>query len=368
MGIAFPDEDSEYARAGTACHSIGSDLLRYTSAGYSGDHLGPYRDQCLKLIDANGVAYTEEMYDAAELYATHVGHLMYEHQAGGAHCSAEERVDCGVIHESCFGTSDAALFSPASLELFVWDLKFGFGIVEALDNWQMTIYTLGIISRLELQLGVLPDTTQAHLGIVQPRPWHARGPIRYWHTTVGHLKSLLPSLQKAAVEALSPNPGCKTGPHCRYCRPRRHCAAAQNAGLASVEYLGTTVPAVMSNDDLGAEVKILQRAKQMIEYRLTGLEELAAEKIKSGENVSGFRIERGYGRLMWNQSHKTTRELGKTFGVELSRDDVITPAQAVQKGVPAEVVNLYAERRFRGLKLVPDDCKNARAIFGSKKI
>ena len=60
--------------------------------------------------------------------------------------------------------------------LYVEDLKYGYGIVEVKDNWQLIGYAIGQCQRLQNMVGWLPQYIS--FTIHQPRPYHEEGRVR----------------------------------------------------------------------------------------------------------------------------------------------------------------------------------------------
>jgi hypothetical protein len=97
----------------------------------------------------------------------------------------EKRVGASYIHADCWGTPDAWRLHGSVLD--VWDYKFGHRHVPEYENWQLLDYAWGIVSSLYLHEAPERYATPVRLTVVQPRDYHAAGPVRTWHLTVGEL-------------------------------------------------------------------------------------------------------------------------------------------------------------------------------------
>jgi hypothetical protein len=94
----------------------------------------------------------------------------------------------------------------------------------------------------------------------------------------------------------------------------------------------------------------------------TGYEEQVKATIKGGTAVPGWCLQPTAGREKWQKSQVEVLAMGQLFGVDLKKDDVITPNQARKAGVPNEVLAVYSGRET-GLELKPESTDKARMIF-----
>jgi hypothetical protein len=74
-------------------------------------------------------------------------------------------------------------------------------------------------------------------------------------------------------------------------------------------------------------------------------------------------LENSAGRLEWTKPDDEIITLGQLLGQNLTKTTLLTPVQAVEKGVPEAVVTAYAARK-KTWKLVADDGREARRVFG----
>lgn len=359
MELMYPGngEESEAAREGTAAHEVAArmvDMLaRAQSINYA-DFIGKHA--------SNGVIIDGDMCEGAEFYARDVQAVMREHSVFGgrnlgieAHVSAARR-----IHPENSGTTDCFLYARNAASLYVWDFKYGFGQVEAFENWQSVDYVAGLLERFDID-GIEDTTLRVHMRIVQPRPVPV---VREWVVMASDLRGYINQMATAAAEALSDNPRTTSGRHCLGCGARHACETGRRAALSAVDHIGQTRGEELDADATGRELRALRRAAQAVEARLTALEEQAAAMIRRGEPVPFFSLRPATTRERWSVDPAEVIALGDMLGADLRAPSAaVTPAAARKIGVPDEVVAAYAVRPEGGLKLVLDDGRKARQVF-----
>ena len=360
MQQQFPEiEESQDAKDGTASHEIATLLIH---AGARGHKYLP--SDIIGQAAINGVIFTDEMFEAAEIYANDIINVMRETAVfGGPQFRIEQRVTAPRIHELSFGTPDASIYDRKKGNLFLWDYKFGFDKVEVFENWQLITYTCGLLEELEIN-GITDQYIKVHLRIVQPRAFQRDGIVREWIIQASDLRSYFNILHGNAAEALGPNPICRSGSHCKNCSARHACDTALTAGFKLYEVATKPTPIELSPEALGVQYAIVKRAYKQLEYLESGLAEQAKGLIRSGANVPGWMLEQGVGREKWIKPIPEVVALGDMMGHDLRKPaDVITPNQARKTGLDGDLVTAYTESPRTGLKLVPDDTNKAKQVF-----
>lgn len=365
MSQLYPElEDSEESKEGTAAHWVAEEMIDSLSRAKIGH---PEKEDIVGTLAPNHVVITEEMYEAAELYASDVAEVMHQTRVlGGENLGIEARVKAPHIHELSEGTVDCYLYSRKTNELFIWDFKFGHGIVEAYDNWQAINYTSGILDTLGID-GELDQRTTVRIRIAQPRAFHRDGAIREWAVKASDLRGKFNILHNNAAKALSPDAKCNSGSHCKYCSARHACPTALAAGMQLYEVAGAAMPVELSDDALATQYAIVQRALKQLEYLESGYQEQLKSRLRSGASVQGYRVEEGKGRERWAKPVEEVIAMGDMLGHDLRNLQAITPNQAKKLGVDESVIIAYSETPKTGLKLVPDDGNKAKLIFGDNQ-
>jgi hypothetical protein len=313
------------------------------------------------------VAVTREMFEAVELVLQDV-----EAKLGPGWrsiVSSERRVAIPRVHATqCWGTADLSawgVLSSGRRILYVWDLKFGRTVVEAFENEQLVAYASGLMSE---QPNLNDQETVLDLTIVQPRAHHRYGPVRTWRCVGSGIRALVNILSNQGALALAPNPPARPTPEgCRDCSGRHVCQALQREGYAAADVADASTPVELSPAALGLEQRALTRALALLEARVKGNAAQIEATIRAGTAVPGWALERGKdGALEWTVPEAQAAVVGDMMGIDIRRPPaVITPTQAISKGVPEAVVTMYAKRKPAAAKLIADDGTLARLTFGS---
>jgi hypothetical protein len=160
---ALEDEDSEYAKDGTAAHAFAETRLRFLLKQITVDeYKAAYkatRTLYHDIVEEWLVADWEAIND-------YVDYVMAEVRRLDARVLIEARVDYSKYAQGGFGTSDVLLWSPSRKLVKSIDLKFGKGVpVYAERNPQAMLYALGGL----LKLGASFEVDTVEWTIHQPR-------------------------------------------------------------------------------------------------------------------------------------------------------------------------------------------------------
>jgi len=332
----FPDDSSEDAREGTAAHWAAAQVL--------GGHVA-LLEELTDRKAPNGVIVTGEMVEHTQTYIDAVYSVTRTPVVERTMTAPPGVQDC---------TPDA-LYVDGDHGL-LWDLKYGYGIVEAVGNWQLATYAIAMFQKhADLR------TVTAH--IVQPRAFHPDGRVRSWTITREHAASLSATLQTAVLAANDPNAPATSGPHCHYCRALHACEAARRAALNGVDVSVRSSPDAPPPDALAGELHTLRRAADAIKLRLDAIEGYALDMIARGGMVPGWSVERAFGRRKWADMD-TLRSLEAISGVTIYQEQPVTPAAAERAGVPRTLIDQFTTTPETGRKLVArDSSAKAREVF-----
>jgi hypothetical protein len=346
----YPKLDDEKTREGDAAHWVNHTLMQ------TGVML-PIGTQT-----PSGATVTKEMQDGAEVWRHAIGEL------SGRTLYYESHVRGGSIHKTeNDGTPDLWEFTPGAPPLLtVFDYKFGRRLVDAFENWQGINYLSLIMDHLGVHNGVHDQMIAARIVIVQPRGYHPEGMIREWR--IPHLSDLRASfniLRGAADRATSTGHIVGTvNEHCGDCPGRHACQSLQRNVLAGADIVASSLPLELPTEALGHELRTVRRLIKLAEARKTGLEEQARSEIMSGKRVPFSTMKESEPRERWKMPPEDIATIGAAFGVNLAKQEVLTPAQAREAGVPAELIDSLCERPRGELKVVEDDGRDLRKLFG----
>lgn len=351
----YPDVgETIEAAEGTASHEIGSTLINHF---INNDEWLTSR-YFISAKASNGIEFTEEMFDAALIYAQNVVGVYHRNYSD---CHIEERIEINDIHSVVFGTPDCWVVNPHQFRLYIWDYKFGHEIVEAFENWQLLCYLAGIIKRLKID----DSRLTVHMRIIQPRAYHIDGIIREWEINAALLRPYFNILHNNAHAALSNNAKTKSGSHCRHCTARHACMSAIHAGVQLYEIAGQPIPYDMPLDALGLQCQIVERARKQLEYIETGMKAQIESMVKSGKIIPGWKLQRGRSSEKWNDKNQVAL-LGDLLEIDLRKpQDVITVKQARDKGVSDDVLRQFSEKTKTRMVLVQDNGTKLKRIFSN---
>lgn len=347
----YPQEESPSAREGTAAHWVASEMIKYGSLATVGE------------TAPNGETVTKEMVNGAELYFASVQGVTYGEGSPESQFHVEEKIDISVINTNCWGTPDAWFYSTKQ-GLHIWDYKFGHAFVEVFENWQLLEYSAGILEQLKVN-GIYDQKLFVTFHIVQPRSYHPDGNVRRWSIRASDLRPYFNILRNQEDASLKENATCNPSPECGYCAARHACKALQRSALQAVDLSMDNTPNDLDSISTGNELRYLHHAAKLLASRITGLEAQALSMIKRGDSVPFYSAEATAGRMRWTTSDAEVGALGEMLGFNLLKPvEAITPPQALALGMDKSLLESISERPIGGLKLVADDGKKARKLFG----
>ncbi len=250
-----PRPSSAAAAEGTACHSLGEDLVTgKTTEAKLRARVGQY----VKTWDGFTVLITPEMVDGAALYAqTVAADLAKMRVEQGKRASpvvglAEARVTATSVDAELHGTADYIAYQKGNA-LIVTDLKFGRKAVNPKENKQLGIYAIAAMDTLS---GWALD--KVTLKIVQPRAGGTA--VRFWEAPMSWLRDFRAKLKAAVAATRDKNAPLNAGAWCYFCPANTkdeetRCSALvkrKNAQLLS-DFESITPPAPLGDDPLSED-------------------------------------------------------------------------------------------------------------------
>lgn len=345
-----PGELSQSKLEGRACHEVAQKLFRNE----------PFSD-IVGSLSQDGIVITQELFEAAREYYNDVWGYCNKYGIPRTEMQVEKPVSLEHHLPGWFGIPDVAVRNTALNHLVIWDGKFGHSLVEVYEHWPMILYAGALIQNGD---GFEPDVIE--LRIVQPRGFHSEGTVRKWCLTMDELADYLAQIDEALKGVMSDSPICTPGPQCKNCTARAHCDALQRTGYDNIDYVMQLQTHTLSGHSLGVELKLLQRAQEMIKMRLSGLEEQALHEIKQGQHVTFYSAKPTYGRKRWRKEIPVEQVImmGDLMGQDLRKPvELDTPAQCIKKGIDPAVVEQYAETPSTGVKLEQVSERGIKMVF-----
>jgi len=299
-------------------------------------------------------------------------------------------IACERIHPTdCWGEPDGWQYFPIEQLIRLPEYKYGFGVVDVFECWQLIGYAAGILETLQL------DDTQTYVEfvVVQPRAYHKDGPVRRWKVLASNIRTLINTAHTAAMRAWPPGsaeaeagiipsesipePQATAGTHCTtlHCPARGVCATYQQAASKVVEFIGHKELVALEPAAVGVELAILQDAAKLIEGRITALEAQAEAHLRAGKRVTNFSMEPVSGHLAWlpTVTEAELVALGQLTGkspykpepaLNAKNSRIVTPTQALKaKIIDPAVIAEYAARPPGGMKLARTSTTEVRKAF-----
>ncbi len=292
--------------------------------------------QIEELVDRkapNGIFITGEMIDHVSDYLKTIhpnGHIEYETSFKGANWEVRSRAD--YVFFDCN-------------KLYISDFKYGWSIVNPEKNWTLIAHAVGFC----LTHQVAPETI--HFTIFQPRSHTDEGIKRDW---VINYQELLQFYNELNLTLSNPNDVLNTGENCKNCPALATCPAARKAELNGIDASEIAFENELTNAALSFKLDQLDRAIKVLKQNYEAYEEIALHRVQKGEIVNNYAIDNQLSNRGWKQN--VTPELMKILtGKDLTKKQLITPAQAEREGVSKEIVAAWTERFNKGIKLTRID-------------
>lgn len=245
--------------------------------------------------------------------------------------------------------------------LYIDDLKYGWGIVEVKDNWQLLGYAIGEVIRRQTLFDKIV------LRIHQPRPHHEDGSTREWVLTYAELLAYKERIDARFDSIVAGYNKLETGKQCRYCAASAEaCPAFNRLFYRAIEVSTEFVQDKIDEAELSRQLDQAARAAEVLKIKFDSLSQLATSRIKGGKIIPGYISEPSYGDRKWKEG--ISPEVVKVLtGKDITKTQMLSPAQAEKVGVPKEFVNSLVDRHFIGQKIIKKDSSSvANKIFGTE--
>ncbi len=257
------------------------------------------------------------------------------------------------------GQYDAA-FIDTNGRLCIEDLKYGWGIVDVKENWQLLAYAIGEVIRRGQPF------KEVSLKIHQPRPHHEDGSTREWLITY---EQLLEYKEKIEVRMQELADGLKTfttSKQCKYCSGAAEaCTAFSRLFYRALEVSTEFHQDSLSDEEIARQLDQIKRAEEVIKIKSDSLVELGINRIKKGSIIPGYVQVDKFGHRNWKKG-VSADALKLMTGIDVMEQNFMSPAKVEKLGVSKELVKQLTECKLTGVKLEKKDSSEiGNKIFGN---
>jgi len=312
-----------YAAEGTVAHGLAEELVTGKAT------LEELEKRVGDEVEEDGfdIEITEEMIEGITLYrdtiAEDVQKLKAQGRAAKIIGKAEQRVGFKG-EERVRGTSDFILYQKGNT-LFVYDFKFGNGVVEAEENEQMCIYA---VAAMDSEAGWAFDRVEVI--IVQPRIPGGDEPDR-WSAPIQWFKDFRDTVMKGAKKTDDPMAKIVGGDWCdsSFCPARGSCNGLQLAVQEQVKADFSVLPsdsAPMPDTQFIDINKIegILRWEKVVDSWFKAVRERTKEILETGGKVPGMKLVQGRSNRTWSNEKAAINKYGEDI---YAKPKLKSPAQ-----------------------------------------
>jgi len=344
--LALPEtDDPSYRTDGTAAHDAAAKALVLAGQPDGWELIGQKFGEKGKEVEC-----TSEMADAIQVYLDYCRPLMAEADAAGTRVMIEYPIS-SPVHKDFYGTCDFACVVKGTEHhgqenLVVVDFKYGAGIqVDAEENPQLMYYAYGVLQEF-------PECDKVRVVIVQPRGFHADGPVRAWDTTAEHIRTWVAETLKPAMERVEFDHALEAGKWCRFCPAKLVCPLL--SGLFKAAALANPAEIVnYSPEALARSYEYLDAVK----FYTKALQDEALARLQKGKSIPGLKLVHKIADRVWKPE---AAEVFKAKFPEkyLTDPKLRSPAEMEKLGPDAKgLVKQWAYKPESGLTVAPEKDK-----------
>lgn len=293
-------------------------------------------------VHPNGWVVTPDMVSYVQMYVDHI-------RSRGGVIASEQRVTLGQHIDGRLDTST----SLSSTTLNIFDLKYGYELVEVFENIPMVIYGAGEYLRINN-----PAITQVDLTIFQPRAFHPDGIARTWSLSVTDLMTRANEIILKGDRVFEPEPLATPGPHCTRCDAATSCVALTTSVYRDHSYVEDSRQRHMTAEEMKRELDTLDDIEKRLKARKVAVYAEAEQRVMKGEYIAGWGLTQGYGNRVLTVDPKVVTFL--TGGVKATEEKPKSPAQLEREGVSPAILKhmTTTPRTATTLKRLPKDYFN----------
>lgn len=286
----------------------------------------------------NGVNFDEDM----KFYAQTI-HQEIRERAGDGEIICENKVNWQT-HSGIWIKARLDASFVCGTVLYIDDYKYGWGLVEAKENWQLLAYGIGEVIKRNVSF------SEVVLRIHQPRPHHEDGVTREWRISYSELLKYKDTIEKRMTEIVQGEDSLVSGDQCRYCRASAVCPAFNKAFYRGVDVIHEFIQDNITEKELSFQLDLLDRVTDILKIKKSSLETLAVHRIQNGKLITNWVSEETFGHRKWKKG--ISPDVIKTLtGKDILQKSMMSPAKAEKMGIAKDFIASLVERPFAGQKL-----------------
>lgn len=340
MFLDVPEpEAGEAAKEGTAAGE-------YLEAMLTGRPIG--------VSASNGVYITEDM----KFYLTPIAQDVISRASSPILC--EQRIDWQTQSGIWVRGQYDMAFVDKQGRLCIEDLKYGWGIVEVKENWQLIGYAIGEVIRRGQSFNHIV------FKIHQPRPHHEDGSSREWIITYQELLDYKTKIENRMMEIANGKRDFQTSSQCKYCKGAAEaCPAFSRLFYRSMEVCTEFVQDSLTNEEIALQLDQVKRAEEVIKIKLDSLVELGTSRIKNGQIIPGYVQVDKYSNREW-KAGVSPEAIKLITGKDVIEKSFMSPAKVEKMGISKELVKQLTDVRKTGVKLEKKNASDiGNKVFGN---
>lgn len=305
---------------------------------------------------SNGVFIDDDM----KFYTQPINDDIKSRVASDSEVLCETRIDWQTRSGIWIRGQYDACFVDQEGKLCIEDLKYGWGIVEVEENWQLLGYAIGEVIRRG------QGFEKISFKIHQPRPHHEDGTTREWILTYEQLLEYKEKIEKRMLELVEGRKDFQTSKQCKYCAGAAEaCPAFNRLFYRALEVSTEFVQDSLNNDEIARQLDQIKRAEEVIKIKQDSLVQLGTSRIKKGEIIPGYVQSYKYSNRAWKNGI-TPKAIEMMTGKKVVEEKFMTPAKVEKAGVSRELVNQLSEKKMVGVKLEKKNGSDiGNSIFGT---
>jgi hypothetical protein len=303
---------------------------------------------------ANGVYFNDDM----RFYINPIAEDIQARAATPVLC--ETRIDWQTASGIWIRGQYDAAFVDEKGRLCIEDLKYGWGIVEVEENWQLLGYAIGEVIRRGQAF------SEISLKIHQPRPHHEDGNSREWVLTYSQLLEYKNKIENRMMEIANGRKDFQTSDKCKYCKGAAEaCPAFSRLFYRALEVSTEFFQDSLTNEEIARQLDQVKRAEEALKIKMDSLVELGTSRIRKGGIIPGYIQTQKISHREWKPGISRESILVMT-GKDIEEKTMMSPAKAEKLGVNKKLIEQLSTTKVVGVKLEKKNGSDlGNKIFGN---